>query len=210
MGWLFFLLFATSTGAALWRFGDLQRGVIELVGAALLIALAGYAWQGKPSVAGNPVASAESATLPEMAQKSIRKAMSSSFAAEGQWIDLADSLIKIGHSRAAVSMLSGGLKSSPNNPDLWVALGNALVVHGGGQMNPAAQFAFEKAAQLSPNHPGPPFFIGLALAQSGKMDEAGEVWRGLLARAPAGAPWKADLEARLTEIGQAAAKKKAK
>ncbi|MFM2100609.1 MAG: hypothetical protein RLZZ366_2148 [Pseudomonadota bacterium] len=209
MGWAFFLIIATTVGGALWRFGRLERGVLELVGAALLIALAGYAWQGNASLAGRPVQSAEAAALPEMAQKSIRKAMSSTFAAEGQWIDLADSLIKIGHSRAAVSLLSGGLKSSPNNPDLWVALGNALVVHGGGQMNPAAQFAFEKAAQLSPNHPGPPFFIGLALAQSGKMDEAGEVWRGLLARAPAGAPWKADLEARLAEIGQAMVKKKA-
>jgi cytochrome c-type biogenesis protein CcmH len=205
MGWAFFFAFAAMAGGALWRFGKLPRGIMELVGAALLIALAGYAWQGNPSVVGSPVESAEAVPLPEMAQKSIRKAMSSSFAAEGQWIDLADSLIKIGHSRAAVSMLSGGLKSSPNNPDLWVALGNALVVHGGGQMNPAAQFAFERATQLSPNHPGPPFFMGLALAQSGKMDEAGEVWRGLLARAPAGAPWKADLVARLAEIGQAAA-----
>ncbi len=208
MGWVFLFIIAATVGGVLWRFGRLERGVLELVGAALFIALAGYAWQSNASLAGSPVASAEAAPLPELAQKSIRKAMSSSFAAEGQWIDLADSLIKIGHSRAAVSLLSGGLKNSPKNPDLWVALGNALVVHGGGQMNPAAQFAFEKAAQLAPNHPGPPFFVGLALAQGGKMDEAGEVWRGLLARAPAGAPWKADLEARLAEIGQATVPKK--
>ena len=32
--------------------------------------------------------------------------------------------------------------------------------------------------------------------------EAGDVWRGLLSRAPDGAPWKADLEARLAQIGQ--------
>jgi cytochrome c-type biogenesis protein CcmH len=95
-----------------------------------------------------------------------------------------------------------GLLKSPNNPDLWVGLGNALLVHGGGQISPAAQFAFEKAATLSPNHPGPPFFLGLGLAQAGKMDEAGQIWRGLLARAPEGAPWKADIETRLAEIGQ--------
>ena len=83
-----------------------------------------------------------------------------------------------------------------------MALGNALVVHNQGQMSPASQYAFEMAAQLSPNHPGPPFFLGLALAQSGKPDEAGEVWRGLLSRAPDDAPWKADLIARLTQIGQ--------
>ncbi len=69
-------------------------------------------------------------------------------------------------------------------------------------MSPAAQFAFERAAAISPNHPGPPFFLGLGLAQSGKLDEAGAVWRALLARAPANAPWRADLEARLGQINQ--------
>ena len=71
------------------------------------------------------------------------------------------------------------------------------------------QFAFEKAAAISPNHPGPPFFLGLGLAQAGKLDEAGDVWRGLLARAPKDAPWKADLESRLAQIGQAPSAKAA-
>jgi cytochrome c-type biogenesis protein CcmH len=204
MGWAIYLLIAASIAGILWRWGGFSRTSLELLASALLVGLAGYAWQGNPSLAGSPVTAVEATPLPEMAEKSIRKAMSSEFGAEGQWLDLADSLIKIGHSRNAVSILSAGLKKSPNNPDLWVGLGNALVVHSGGQMSPAAQFAFEKAATLSPNHPGPPFFLGLALAQSGKMDEAGDVWRGLLARAPADAPWKADLEARLAEIGQTA------
>ncbi len=203
MGWAIYLAFAVALGGALWRFGSFSRTSLELLAAALVTGLAGYAWQGNPSLAGSPVTAIEATPLPELAEKSIRKAMSSEFGAEGQWLDLADSLIKIGHSRNAVSILSAGLQKSPNNPDLWVGLGNALVVHGGGQMSPSAQFAFEKAATLSPNHPGPPFFLGLALAQSGKMDEAGDVWRGLLARAPANAPWKADLETRLAEIGQA-------
>jgi cytochrome c-type biogenesis protein CcmH len=72
-------------------------------------------------------------------------------------------------------------------------------------MNPAAQYAFERAAQIAPNHPGPPFFLGFALMRAGKMDEAGEVWRALLARAPKDAPWRADLVARLTEINQLSA-----
>ncbi len=200
MGWLLLILFALVTGLGLWRFGRMPRSVLELAGAALFIGLAGYAWQGSPSLPGHPVQSLESAPTP-VDEKAMAKSMPG-MSAEGQWIDLADALIRSGHVRSAVSILGGGTKKSPNNPDLWVGLGNALVVHNGGQMSPAAQFAFEKAAQLSPNHPGPPFFMGLALAQSGKLDEAGEVWRGLLARAPEGATWKADLEARLGQIGQ--------
>jgi cytochrome c-type biogenesis protein CcmH len=43
--------------------------------------------------------------------------------------------------------------------------------------------------------------MGLALANSGRAEEAGQVWRGLLARTPKEAPWRVDLEARLTAIG---------
>lgn len=203
MGWLLILIFGGLGFAGLWRFGAMSRPALELSGAALLLALAGYAWQGSPMVAGSPVAGVDATPLPaELSDQNIRKAMSSKFSAEGQWLDLADALIKVGRTQQAVSILRGGVDKSPNNPDLWVGLGNALVVHGNGQMNPASQFAFEKAAKLSPNHPGPPFFLGLALAQSGKPDEAGEIWRGLLSRAADGAPWKADLEARLAQIGQ--------
>jgi cytochrome c-type biogenesis protein CcmH len=200
MAWLVLILFAALTALGLWKFGRMPRSALELAGAALMLGLAGYAWQGSPSLPGHPVQSAESAPTP-VDEKAIAKSMTG-MSAEGQWIDLADVLIRSGHVRSAVSILGGGTKKSPNNPDLWVALGNALVVHNGNQMSPASQFAFEKAAQLSPNHPGPPFFMGLALAQSGKVDEAGDVWRGLLARAPDNATWKADLEKRLGEIGQ--------
>jgi cytochrome c-type biogenesis protein CcmH len=69
-----------------------------------------------------------------------------------------------------------------------VALGNTLVGHSDGLITPAAQFAFQKAAKISPEHPGPPFFMGLALAQSGKLVEARAIWAELLRRAPADAP----------------------
>ena len=201
MGWVWFLVFAAATALGLWRFGKLNRGALELTGAALLLALAGYAWQGRPDVPGNPVESAEAHDNGEV-PADLRKTFASSMNAEGQWLSLADALIQAGRPRAAVSILTEGTHKAPGNPDIWVGLGNALVVHGGGQMSPAAQYAFERAAQIAPNHPGPPFFLGLGLAQAGKFDEAGEVWRGLLARAPADAPWKADLEARLREINQ--------
>lgn len=202
MGWLIFLLAALLTGGLLWRFGALAKGGAELTAAALFLALAGYAWQGSPDAKGKPVAAAEDSAAPETASANLRKGVASSMNAEGQWLQLADALMQAGRTRAAVSILSEGTRKAPNNPDIWVGLGNALVTHNGGQMSPAAQFAFERAAQIEPGHPGPPFFLGLGLAQAGKMDEAGEVWRGLLARAPEGAPWKADLEARLAQIGQ--------
>jgi cytochrome c-type biogenesis protein CcmH len=193
---------ALLIGLGLWRVAKIQRGALEMTGAALLLGIAGYAWQGNPLQPGNPVKSAASTPPPEEISTALRKATLSKFGAEGEILAYADAYIKSGHSQAAVSAVRAGLLKSPNNADLWVGLGNALVVHSDGQMSPAAQFAFEKAATLSPNHPGPPFFLGLGLAQAGKLDDAGQVWRGLLSRAPDGAPWKADLEARLADIGQ--------
>ena len=58
---------------------------------------------------------------------------------------------------------------------------------------------------MSPEHPGPPFFFGLALARSGQFDKAGVVWRELLARTPANASWRPDLEKRLAQLDQAMA-----
>lgn len=202
MIWVFILLAVLLIGGTLWYFAKMPTATLEMTAAALLLGVAGYAWQGSPTQPGNPVESADSAPPPQDISAALRKATASRFGAEGEILSYADAYINSGHSELAVAAVEAGLRKSPNSPDLWVGLGNALVVHGDGQMSPAAQFAFEKAATLSPNHPGPPFFLGLGLAQAGKVDEAGEVWRGLLARAPDDVPWKADLIARLTQIGQ--------
>jgi hypothetical protein len=52
MGWVAILVMAALAGIGLWRFGNLPRAALELLGAALLFGLAGYAWQGSPSLAG--------------------------------------------------------------------------------------------------------------------------------------------------------------
>ena len=205
MGWAIVAALVIASLLALWRFGKFGRSALEYSAAALLLAVAGYAFQGNPSAPAAPTDAPEDLTT-ETVPAEMRRTFASSMNSEGQWLALGDALMQAGRTRAAVSILGEGAKKAPQNPDIWVGLGNALFVHGGAQMNPAAQYAFEKAAAIAPNHPGPPFFMGYALARSGKMDQAGEVWRALLARAPADAPWKADLEARLKEMGQLGAK----
>ena len=187
---------------ALWRFCAVPPVVLEWTGAALLLGIAGYAWQGSPVQPGNPVIAADAGPPPEPINIALRNVQAGKYSAEGELLSYADAFINSGHSQSAISIINAGLIKSPNNPDLWVGLGNALFVHGNGIIGPSAQFAFEKAATLAPDHPGPPFFLGLGLARAGKVDEAGEVWRGLLSRAPDSAPWKADLVARLSDIDQ--------
>jgi Flp pilus assembly protein TadD len=204
MGWVVIVGLAALVGIGLWRFGALPRAALELLGAALLLGLAGYAWQGSPSLAGSPkpppadegASSSQIEKLPEFKMASV--------GSSADILSAADGLIERGMESYAVAIIKAGLDRRPRDADLWVGLGNALVVHADGMMSPAAQLAFERAAKIAPNHPGPPFFMGLAYAQAGQTDKAAEVWRGLLQRAPADAPWRADLEQRLAAIGQAA------
>lgn len=202
MGWLWMALFSGFIMLCLWRFAKFGATALQFSAASLLLGIAGYAFMGSPVQPGAPVSAPEDLTgeaIPDSIQKI---ALSSSTRGGNKDLILADALMQAGRSRAAAKVINDAIEKSPNDADLWVGLGNALFVHGGTQMNPASQYAFERAAQIAPNHPGPPFFLGFSLAKSGKMDEAGEVWRGLLARAPKDAPWRADLEQRLADIGQ--------
>ncbi|MBK8631608.1 MAG: tetratricopeptide repeat protein [Sphingomonadales bacterium] len=201
MGWFWMILIAALVLLILWRVAKIDRQGLELSGAAMMVALAGYAIWGSPGLSASPTLPRD-AKAPDLSVADVRKLEKNQFSSEGNVLMLTDAMIRAGATRQAVGVFQDAVKSNPQSADLWVGMGNALVMHGGGMVSPAAEYAFEKAAQLSPNHPGPPFFMGLALAQSGKIEQAGEVWRALLARAPKDAGWVEDLKGRLQEIGQ--------
>lgn len=202
MGWLIFLVLALLTGGALWRFGRFPKGGLELLGAALFLGVAGYAWQGSPGLAGKPTPPPEDAHVPDSEFAIERTKLLGRFGGDADLLGAADAFHRQGLNLYAIGLIKGGLERRPKSPDLWVGLGNALVIHGGGLMSPAAQLAFERAAALAPDHPGPPFFMGLAYAQAGQFDRAEQIWRGLLDRGPKDAPWRSDVEQRLAEIEQ--------
>ena len=61
-------------------------------------------------------------------------------------------------------------------------------------LTPSARFAFNRAMELAPGYPAPPFFLGLAEARSGNPEEAVRLWREILADAPANASWRPMIE----------------
>lgn len=50
MGWLFLFVYAALTFLSLWRSGMVNRTALEIAVVAILIGLAGYAWQGSPNL----------------------------------------------------------------------------------------------------------------------------------------------------------------
>ena len=203
MGWVVLLGLALVAFGLLWRFGNMPRSAMELTAAAVLLGVAGYAWQGSPQQEGTAIESRDKPGKLDPATVDSRKNMMGQFGNEAQWLDYADTMTRMGQTQMAVLAMRSGIRDNPKSPDLWIGLGNALVAHGNGLVSPAAEFAFKRAAHLSPKHPGPPLFLGIALVQQGRTTEAATMWRALLARSPKDAPWRADVEARLAAIGGA-------
>ncbi|MBC2777941.1 tetratricopeptide repeat protein [Parasphingopyxis marina] len=186
----------------LWRLVEFRGRKLEWLGAALLAGLAGYAWQGSPALPGHPGMDIRDRPAEGTADLDEDLVDTDNPSAD-RWIRFAEGLNRAGRHMDAAHAVQNGIETHPDDPDLWVALGNALLLHGEGQMNPAAQLAFQRAAQISPDHPGPPFFLGLALAQNGQLEDAEATWLALLERTPEDAPWRPDLESRLASVANA-------
>ncbi|WP_374531123.1 tetratricopeptide repeat protein [Novosphingobium sp.] len=201
MTWVMVIGLAAVAFGALTVLFKAPRGGWEAIGAALLVGIAGFAFQARPDLPGAPKEAAERPQASGEALVDARKALSEqNVPAASQWTVVADAFSRRGQFAEAAGVVRGAIAKDPNNADAWLALANNLVAHADGNLSPAALYAYRRAAQADPQHPGPPFFMGLALAQSGRLDEGRAVWADLLARSPKDAPWRADLEQRLGEL----------
>lgn len=174
----------------------------EAIAAALVLGIAGYASQASPSLPGAPKEPVEemSSDAASALVDARGKVSNSSIPTSDRWVVIADGLARNGRYADAAAVLRGAVEADPGNSDAWLASGNALVAHAEGQLTPAALYAYRRAALADPNAPGPPFFLGLAFAQSGRFGEARELWAGLLERAPKDAPWRGPLARQLEKL----------
>lgn len=203
------LFLVIGIGALVWlllTFVARIDGSLRLpLAAAIMLGLSGYLLVGRPGLSGSPMAVAATPASFGERLEDPRNGMSARTGPASMWLGLSDGLIRTGNTEMAAQALQQGLRAHPRDVDLWVALGNSLVAHSGGMMTPAAAMAFDRAADIQPDHPAPPFFAGLALAQGGDVEGARAIWSELLRRSPPDAPWRADLEGRLAMIPPPAA-----
>lgn len=202
MGWVVMLVLALAAAAGLWRFVRRDRAALQFLGAALLLALAGYAWQGRPALEGRPKPPPARQQLPESEFSKTRENMLGRFDNAARWLTIAEGYQRRGDTQSGAQVIRSALREHPDDPDLWVGLGNALVIHNDGMMSPAANLAFQRASAIAPDHPGPRYFYGLALAQGGQFDEAERIWRELVEQAPPEAEYRAMIEERLQLLQQ--------
>jgi cytochrome c-type biogenesis protein CcmH/NrfG len=181
MGWAVMLALAGATLLGLWRWVRRDMGALQFLGAAMLLALAGYAWQGQPGLAGAPKGRTAEDRRPPSDFAQLRRPLLGEFNAAGAWLTAAEALTQGGNTESAVNMLRGRIEQAPRSVEMWLGLADALVQHAGGLLTPAAEMAFSRAAQAAPDHPAPLFFHGMALARNGQVEAAEQLWRRVLA-----------------------------
>ncbi|MEO6360162.1 MAG: cytochrome C biosynthesis protein [Sphingomicrobium sp.] len=186
MGWAI-LIGMIGAALVLLRLLGVTGAMLKLAGAALLIAACGYSLQGRPGLAGAPRRAA--VVEQQFPLSEARHVFFGEFSGNEHWMRMSEAVGRHGNSADVAGLLRSAIQQHPNDPMLWIGLGNALVDHAR-VMTPPAELAFARAGQLAPNHPAPPFFRGLALARSGDPAAAVGIWRKILAKAPADASWR--------------------
>lgn len=202
MSFLPVILLALAAFAAAAFVLRLPRGAWALFGAALLFGLTGYALHGSPGRGGAPKIAAGNQSETGEAMVEARRAMFDPAQPRAQFVTVADGFARRGQYADAAGILNGALDRDPGDAEAWLALGNALVEHADGMLTPAALHAYGRAETLAPEHPGAPFFLGVALIRSGRLAEARGLWADLLERAPADAGWRSLLQERLDRLDQ--------
>ena len=185
-GWIL-LIVLLATSLLTLRLLGLRSSLLQLAGAALLFGAAGYAWQGRPALAGASTGQAAKAAPIPLTR--LRHAFYGEFSGSESWLRMSEGMAGRGNLADASGILQTAVRRHPNDPQLWVGLGNALVDQAG-VMTPPAELAYGRAIELTPDYPAPRFFLGLALARSGNRSGALMLWRSILADAPAGASWR--------------------
>ena len=200
MGWIALAAIGLAAFGLMWTLG-VPRSLASFTGAALMFGAAGYALHQNASLPGRPVEANARTIDVDPGLVAFRNAIMPA-AAGNAAILAADNQLRAGNTTAAAQGLLDAVRREPDNAILWTALGNVLVAHDGGQMSPAAQYAFRRAIDLAPDQPGPLFFFGMAYAQGGDLAVAKQAWLAALRLAPGEAPYRSDIARRLVLIDQ--------
>lgn len=170
------------------------------VAAAVVLGLAGYAWQGQPQLSAAPAKQMPSELKAADALLSMRASMDASYGVGQQWLVLADSYARDGNYKFAAAYINAGLRKYPNDGDMWAGLGVVLMLSGDGKMSPPAEMAFANARKFRPTNRAPDYFAGLEDLFDGRPLETVKTWQGLVDNAPDKAIWKPKVESQLNGL----------
>ncbi|HEX3416975.1 MAG TPA: c-type cytochrome biogenesis protein CcmI [Stellaceae bacterium] len=186
-----------GSAATSWRIG-VAVGIAALLPAA---ALAIYAAVGAPRAiepGGSAVAAPAAdnrAKLAAAAEQLEARLQQEPGHVEG-WVLLARTFASLERYPEARSAYAQAIALAPNEPRLHAELGELLVLAAGGDVPAEAEAEFAKAG----DDPRARFYGAEAALRRGDRETAKATLRGLLATAPAQAPWRKVVQQRLAEL----------
>ena len=117
------------------------------------------------------------------------------------WNVLAPVLARLGRYDEAIRAFRNSITYNGDSAGLRSDLGEALIDAAGGVVTSEAKAEFERAVAQNADDPKANYFLGLAAEQDGRQADAASIWRAMLEKAPAEAPWRPLVQAALVRVG---------
>ena len=196
---------APVRSSTLWR---RSAAVLALVGLPVL-ALAVYLPLGSPRLPDFPLAerarSADASQPLENLVAQVEAHLEKNPTDGRGWNVLAPVLLRLGRYDDAVRALRNSITYNGESGARHADLGEAIAAAAGGVVTAEARGEFDRALALDAGEAKASYFLGIAAEQDGKKEEAAAIWRGMLEKAPADAPWRPLVQAALVRVGAPAA-----
>lgn len=170
-----------------------------------LVSLALYAALGSPNLPSAPASGRSEAQLEEQTVEQLIARVQTHLRSNPNdargWEVLTTPLLRLGRFEDAAAAYRRVIRLDGATAPRLAGLGEALTFANGGIVSTEARAAFAQAVELDGTLPRPHYYLGLSARQDGDTDKAISIWTSLVASAPADAPWKRDIEARIVEAG---------
>ncbi|MCO4318331.1 c-type cytochrome biogenesis protein CcmI [Phyllobacterium sp. 21LDTY02-6] len=181
----------------------------EWVTLVTVIAIPALSWAlytnlGSPELPAQPLAErlskpADQATPAELVARAEAHLKLNPDDGEG-WEVLAPIYLRMGRPADAVTAYRNTIRIRGDSAARQLGLGQAMTQAAGGKVTPEAEAVFRRALELDPQDMRPQFFIIDGWMQQGRLTEARDMIRELLAKAPADVPWREQAQAALTRL----------
>ncbi|MEA2836902.1 MAG: cytochrome c-type biosis protein CcmH [Bradyrhizobium sp.] len=117
------------------------------------------------------------------------------------WTVLAPVLAKLGRFDDAVRAYRNSITYNGDSASRRADLGETIAAAAGGVVTSEAKAEFERAIAQNADEAKASYFLGLAAEQDGRPGEAASIWRAMLTKAPADAPWRPLVQTALARVG---------
>ena len=180
---------ATGSGSGKRRLAVLAAAVVAIP----VVAAPLYAVLGSPDLPGQPFAARSAGGNPANTVGAMIARIEAHLdedPGDGRgWEVLAPVYMKLERYGDAVKARRNALQLLGETPARVVDLGEALTAEAGGVVTAEAKAAFDHAIAIDADDFKAQFYLGLAAQQDGRTADAAGIWRALIAKAPADAPW---------------------